>query len=246
LADGRVLVVGGTDGVRRGSIQDTPPLLRSTEIYDPKLDAWTDAPPLPGEHRTWSLRSVSLLDGRALIVGVASRSTDAIYDPAARAWTTLAPPAGLEDASVEWVGRLPSGVVLRVAGSSFRTGDTFGMVATLDPRGPSSWQRLEVRGRETAYRDSPPITCTVLRDGRVLESGGGLRSTKEAVLFDPVSATWRRTGDMALARDEHASVLLDTGRVLVVGGIAWTADGAIANVMSSEVYDPDTEQWRPR
>jgi hypothetical protein len=70
----------------------------------------------------------------------------------------------------------------------------------------------------------------VLRDGRVLVSGGdtpiacahscGTVSAASAEVYDPATGVWSPTGSMSVARATHLSVTLADGRVLVAGGYA--------------------------
>jgi hypothetical protein len=79
----------------------------------------------------------------------------------------------------------------------------------------------------------------LLRDGRVLIIGGEVdkfsgkyRATAE--LFDPTTGKFQLTGSMAAARQNYAAVLLQDGRVAVLGG-----------VRQVEIYDPATGQFSP-
>lgn len=76
--------------------------------------------------------------------------------------------------------------------------------------------------------------ATLLPDGRVLVSGGfadwqnaainfvaALNSAQDSTeIYDPVTNTWSTGPLMATARAGHGQVLLGTGNVLIVGGIA--------------------------
>ena len=81
-------------------------------------------------------------------------------------------------------------------------------------------------------------TTTLLKDGRVLVAGGFAVYTK-AILFDPVSQTWTRTGSLRQGRNGHSATLLPDGEVLVVGGTNESGLNA-----SAELYDPATGKWR--
>ena len=58
----------------------------------------------------------------------------------------------------------------------------------------------------------------------------------DAELFDPANGTWRHSGNLATARRGHTATLLNSGRVLLAGGMV----GQFANVptASAELYDP--------
>lgn len=84
-------------------------------------------------------------------------------------------------------------------------------------------------------------SATLLRDGRVLLAGGchaqGCEEgiSGDALLFDPGSKTFKRTGALVQPRVGHRAIRLRGGAVLLLGG--WTANGATALV---ERYDPAT------
>ena len=81
-------------------------------------------------------------------------------------------------------------------------------------------------------------TATLLPDGKVLIVGGMRRNQdfyRSAELYDPATAKFQATGDMAIPRVGHAAVLLHSGKVLIVGG--WIGHGATD---SAELYDPST------
>ena len=80
-------------------------------------------------------------------------------------------------------------------------------------------------------------TATLLRDGTVLIAGGRLApggrvAASSAALYDPATATFISTGDMAVPRAGHTATLLMDGRVLMVGG-----DNR-ADLVSPELYVP--------
>ena len=78
-------------------------------------------------------------------------------------------------------------------------------------------------------------TATLLQDGRVLITGGGLAG---AELYAPATGQFTPTGSMTTARDGDAATLVADGRVLFVGG----QEGDVA-VASAEMYDPGTGQF---
>lgn len=84
--------------------------------------------------------------------------------------------------------------------------------------------------------------ATRLADGRVLLTGGQTNNngdgTATAELFDPATQTFTSvTAAMASPRGGHASVLLNDGKVLVMGGY----NNDCASLNSAEVFDPSTQ-----
>ena len=88
-----------------------------------------------------------------------------------------------------------------------------------------------------------------LPDGRVLIAGGrtsevpdipGAKVHKSADIFDPETNTFSPTGPLNVARRDAAAVVLDDGRVLIIGG----GDGCdmvlTVGIDSAEIYDTAT------
>ncbi len=95
-------------------------------------------------------------------------------------------------------------------------------------------------------------TATVLRDGRVLVTGGrtidGLSTLASAELFDPKTRSWKMVPSMAVGRSHHAATLLADGRVLVTGGTSADPDPSVARFValaSAELFDPAKNRWTP-
>ena len=77
--------------------------------------------------------------------------------------------------------------------------------------------------------------------GGALYGGGHARGIKATWIFDPVSETWDRVGDMAKGRWYPTSVVLPDGKVLVFSG--WDNNQDV--VPEVEIFDPDAETWAP-
>ena len=86
-------------------------------------------------------------------------------------------------------------------------------------------------------------TATVLSNGKVLFAGGftcapppqTCAQLNGAELYDPATGTWSNTGNLNTARNAHAAILLQNGKVLVIGG------DNVGN--SAELYEPATGTW---
>ena len=95
---------------------------------------------------------------------------------------------------------------------------------------------------ETRFED---FTAVLLPGRKVLVAGGfaggfvsGIEVLNSAEIYDQKTNTWTPTGSMNVARGEFATVVLNDGRVLVVGGVNFS--GPLA---SAEIYDPRTGAW---
>jgi hypothetical protein len=82
-------------------------------------------------------------------------------------------------------------------------------------------------------------TATLLRDGRVLVTGGRSGDVYSATvlssieIFDPQTLTFIPGGSMQRPRSNHNATLLPDGRVLLIGGTGWEDSRA-------ELFDPAT------
>lgn len=91
-------------------------------------------------------------------------------------------------------------------------------------------------------------TATLLPDGRVLIVGGDLVPSGQdrplqttAELYDPVTKTFARTGDVVTPQMAHTATLLDNGKVLIAGGL--TTGCCPSSVVKAEIYDPSTGRF---
>lgn len=101
-------------------------------------------------------------------------------------------------------------------------------------------------------------TATLLRDGRVLVAGGNFErelqgsgefhaippGSRGAEIFDTATGRWSFTAAMNRGRRGHAAVLLDDGRVFVVGGESSYAYRFLPGG-TAEIYDPAADTWSP-
>jgi len=89
-------------------------------------------------------------------------------------------------------------------------------------------------------------TAMLLPDGSVLIAGGQQDGEdvpaclSSCELYDPASAAWRRTADLASVRSSHTATLLEDGRVLVAGG-----QDRRRELATVEIYDPGSGCWSP-
>lgn len=263
LADGRVLIVGGT---RHSWL---------LEIYDPGTGRFSHAGSLAPEgliikHR---ISAVRLADGRVIVFGPPS-DTDAgssvwastglmEFDPTRLTTTRIGSVPGC--AGVDGVVVVADGRVLAMcAGGShdwlFLIDPATGRSSLVDPsfaEGPAAMVRLpdgrvliamgvgktglstfdpgtgQVTDVSTLVAPPSGATLTSLADGRVLVVGG-----PDAAVWDPATSISTKLPAPIATRNGHTATLLDDGRVLIVGGTQWPADRSAPHPAGAELFDP--------
>lgn len=91
----------------------------------------------------------------------------------------------------------------------------------------------------------PGFTAVLMQDGRVLVSGGTDFATGDPILavdvYDPVSNSWSLAAPMTRPDWNHASCLMQDGKVFIAGGEL--GNGACATTGSTQTYDPAADLW---
>ncbi|HSK71751.1 MAG TPA: kelch repeat-containing protein [Pyrinomonadaceae bacterium] len=231
LPDGRVLVAGGFAGDENS--------LASAEIFDPKTNEFSPAGRMSVAR---SGHSATLLPGGKILIagGYNGDYLDSaeIYDPKTGKFT----PTGKMTLarSGQTAVLLDNGKVLLAGGVG--TGWTF--LADAELYDPSTGTFTKT-GNMLAARESH--TATLLKDGRVLITGGhrGRRAAitiySSAEIYNPASGTFIAAPDLTVKRHKHDALLLNDGRVLIVGGSdERDARGAYSTV---EIYNPKTSNF---
>jgi len=226
LANGKVLVAGGTD-----YFSSSRPYWRgisTAELYDPATGEWSATGDLHwprGGHI-----AVRLADGRVLVAGgdngyLMPVTQTEIYDPNTGQWR------GAGDLRMGWGSTatllLDGKVLVMGAGSN----------AVLYNPTDGSWHET---GSTNARRASH--LAILLPSGQVLVVGG-FRAGISTELYDPGTGTWKITGNLNIARYwDHQAALLPNGNVLVFGG-GIGGDDYCNGVSSAEIYDTAQGTW---
>ncbi|WP_169720650.1 kelch repeat-containing protein [Geothrix fermentans] len=211
LANGQVLVVGGTDDPNDYWINRSDVFIPATGTFD--LTNLVPDPNTPGSYmwvdssnyvNTWiGTAVVKLLDGRVLMTGGGQKTSDGgrvslseskIFDGASQTFTTVAPML---------TPRLGHTLTVLSDGRVLATGGYQAFQLALD----GWWYGI---------------------------------STNQSEIYDPASNIWTVAGNMSEARGDHAAILLPTGKVMVVGGITQYGDGSKSWPKTSELFDPDS------
>jgi hypothetical protein len=223
LPDGRPILTGGfTLSLFSGDA------LNTVEILDEAQNAWVEAPPFPGTPRgfqfTWALP-----DGTLLLAGGTPRWEGKFCGPNAPEFSGPFPTDSwlFHPDTMEWseTAPLPFGV------------------------------------------EAPHVRNVVLRDGRALLVGGGtydgigtltcpISFRGDALLYTPAQggapAFWdftrsTKTGaitSLQEGRSDFGTVMLEDGRVMVVGGRAAAPGLPLGGARSTaEIFDPETGEW---
>ncbi|MFI0481128.1 Kelch repeat-containing protein [Actinomadura sp. 9N215] len=225
LADGRVLVTGGTGYQKPGVLRT----FRTAELYDPVKNIWTDVAPMTDARLAHP--AIRLPDGRVLAVGGETgidqyrgigQSFCELYDPVAGRWT----PTGSMH-----VPRRNHQAVLLPDGSVFVAGGDGPGIITERRLAPHSQWRTERYDPATGFwspgRNMPTgrtfHRMVALPAGKVLVVGGTDAATYDvgyanAAVYDPLAQTWAPTGGMTTGRFYCSATALADGRVLAAGG----------------------------
>ena len=216
LSDGRVLVPGGSSGIANNNVI-VPTPVASAYIYDLRTSLWStiDMPSAPGETPPALAQQVQLSDNSVLSLVFALTNVDVV--------------SGEND---------PEAPEFKVFAHRFdSTSDSWGLVA----------------------EGGPALLLPVLsplRDGKVLMAGGidpkaleGLDpfsrmpdALLSSYILDPETGEWKLVapGPEPFHSRSHSSVLLQDGRVLLVGPV----DAGYGDEPGrGHLYDPSTNTW---
>ncbi|MFF8731198.1 Kelch repeat-containing protein [Streptomyces sp. NPDC015171] len=238
LDDGTVLAAGGA--VIRGTA--TAECL----LFRPRSGTWEPTGSLAGPRFLHTL--TRLENGHVLAVGGVTQTdrlpftyldTAEIYDPGARAWTTV--PGRLRTGrGTHTATPLPDGTVLVAGGEGEQSRGVVRPLRSAELFHPDTGRWTPAEPMTDARLDHRAVR---LPDGRVLVAGGNAGAAGPTPaglsfceLYDPVTRTWSPTGSLRLPRSGHQATLLTDGSVLVTGG-------AGLGVRRARVYNPQS-QWR--
>jgi N-acetylneuraminic acid mutarotase len=206
-------------------------------------------------------------DGRVLVsggwTGVANNNEifpypvvfSQIYDPETDTWTTTnrIEPEDYEELSFliySPAARLPDGRIVSVALSeesqSRNPDDVTSAIAIFDPE-TDEWIHLSDIPSNRIFTD-----IIALEDGRIIVVGGldlkamssSLATIEPADLvesYNTDTGEWQTRGPMNEPAMEHSLVLLDDGRVMVVGG--FNESDKMHGTDRAEIFDPGTTDW---
>ncbi|MET9619615.1 discoidin domain-containing protein [Streptomyces sp. NPDC006464] len=243
LADGRVLVTGGSNAEK-------------ASIYDPVLDDWitTTDMNIPRGYQSMTLLST----GEAFVLGGswsggAGDKAGEVWSPETRTWRRLtgvpassaqtADPAGpYRSDNHMWLHATSGGKVLQLGPSKQMNWITTTGAGSITSAGTRADSGDAMTGNAVAYDI-----------GKLLTLGGSpayekTPATRRAYTVDLSGDQVRaaRTGDMAHARAFSNSVVLPDGKVAVFGGQGYPVPFSDAtSVLAPELWDPATGSFTP-
>lgn len=233
LINGKILIAGGFIPGPKGA----PTPVASTELYDPSTDSFAAMPPTMTSAHDFGTATL-LNNGKVLITGN-EPSTD-LYDPASN---SFAAGPSMNEARPSGVAILLSnGKVLIVGGGLLGPDVT---TELYDPISnafapPNQTPAMNVATSGPAVMD--------LGNGKVLIAGGVGNSgpTASTELYDEATNSFEppaSTPVMNQARAFPAIAMLNTGKVLIVGGR--NPNSAGSSLASCELYDPASNTFAP-
>ncbi|XEC33063.1 discoidin domain-containing protein [Streptomyces fradiae] len=243
LADGRVLVTGGSNAEK-------------ASIYDPATDAWsaTTSMNIARGYQAMTLLST----GEAFVLGgswsgATGDKAGEVWSPDTRTWRKLpgvpaapaltADPAGAYRADNHmWLYATSGGKVLQLGPSKRMNWITTAGNGSITSAGTRADSEDAMNGNAVAYDIGKLLTLggspayektpATRRAYTVNVDGGGVRTA--------------RTGDMGYARSFGNSVVLPDGKVAVFGGQAYPVPFSDAtSVLTPELWDPATGRFTP-
>ena len=241
LADGRVLVAGGGPSNSVGGPAPSG-IEASAWLYDPAAGAVSAAASMADAR---SAHTATLLpDGRVLVVGGATNAASGvhgraldgaeIYDPAADAWTAVAPLA---------VRRfLHTAVPSREAASSSR-GLTRPSASSWIPRS-WTWRRTWSAGPPIAESRVFHVAAPLPSGGALIAAGklANIRFLETVERLDASLAEWRSAPPLPESRTAPALAVLSNGRVFLCGGLHGSTSG-FYHLDDAQIYDEPTDAW---
>jgi len=229
LADGRLLVTGGTlDYAFTG--------FAKASTYDPFTDSWSAVSDMNAGR--WYPTNTTLANGDVLVVSGQINPTlgenilPQVFQTATGTWRNLTN----AQLSLDLYPRMhlaPNGKVF-TSGMNYQS-------RYLDTSGTGSWTFVANMSRSRAYG-----TSVMYDAGKVLAVGGADPpvNTAEVIDLNSPSPAWRLVDSMDFARRQLNATDLPDGRVLVTGGTSGPGfNNATTPVYAAEMWNPSTETF---
>jgi chitodextrinase len=235
LADGRVLVVGGTATSGGLGVDDLT-------AFDWHNETWQALAPM--HYPRWYATATTLSDGKVLAMsGYDKNSSDIVtvpelYSPSTNTWQSLTA-ASRSMETYPFIYQLPDGRIVHLGGSEYPT------VSEVLDLTTNQWTTFDGRivdgGSIANYAPG-----RFIKAGSAADDGFSGNSAKTAFTLNmnAPGATWQPTANMAFQRSFLNLTNLPDGTVLATGGGTDKSGFVDANgVLQAEDWDPSTGSW---
>ena len=234
LPNGTVLITGGVDS--------TNTALSSAETFDPATGKFTSAGNMTtariGHTATLGIDNIVVIAGGGTTA--ATLNSAEIFDTGSPAFTAV---SGMIAGRSDQTASVLQDNLLLTGGFDINSSSLSSAELRND-----DFQIFNATGNMTTSRVFD--TATVLNNGNVIIVGGYIYSQNatflvlpSAELYDPLANAFAATGSLNAGRDDHATVRLFNGKVLVVGGDNVQFDGLAGSgteLASAELFTPST------
>ncbi len=235
LADGRVLVVGGTATSGGLGVDDIT-------AFNWQSETWSELAPM--KFPRWYATGTTLADGKVLATSGYDKSASdlvtvpEIYSPAANSWQSLTS-ASNNIPVYPFIYQLPDGRIAWLGSSETPTQSQVLDLST------NQWSTIDSRvidgGSIANYAPGKFIKAGSAADDGF--SGNSLKTAYTLNMNSP-GATWQATSSMAFARSFLNLTNLPDGTVLATGGGTDKSGFIDSNgVLPAEDWDPSTGNW---
>ncbi|MBD2776912.1 galactose oxidase-like domain-containing protein [Iningainema tapete] len=240
LADGRILIAGGSDD-------------SATTIYNPFTDSWqsTQTMNIPRAYQS----NVTLSDSRVFTIGGSWKETTIAKN--GEVWQDDLGWLRLDNALVDpIIGKDPEGVY-RGDNHAWLFAASNGRVFHAGPSPQMNWFTTSGLGSVTSTGNrgddtySMNGTAAMYDIGKILKAGGaeayslGYPANNRAYVIDINNdVTVRKVAPMQYARGFHNSVVLPNGQIIVIGGMPNPVTFSDQNaILVPELWNPISETW---
>jgi hypothetical protein len=208
LANGDVLLAGGTDG------SGTAGFTAAAELYNPSTGQWSTTGSMASARNNQA--AVLLPNGEVLVAGgwdssLSSIASAELYNPATGTWQ---PTASMHASRYRPVAELLGDGTVLVAGGAALTNGVGSSLTSAEIYNPSTGEWTSIANFPLAtFPGGPPLGV-----GASLPNGGVLVA-REA-FFDPGTGTWTATAPIPFSSTRigcSTATLLTTGNVLLTG-----------------------------
>ncbi|HEY2054863.1 MAG TPA: galactose oxidase-like domain-containing protein [Solirubrobacterales bacterium] len=235
LADGRIMMIGGTK-------TDGGLGVANITTFDWHAETWGELAPM--NFRRWYATGTTLADGKVLVTSGDDQSatdvveTPEIYSPATNTWTSLTADKNYMPI-YPFIYQLPDGRIVHLGGSERATESEVLDLST------NKWTTFDSRvidgGSIANYAPGKFIKAGSASDDGF--SGNSLK-TAYTLNMNEAGAIWQPTSSMAFPRSFLNLTNLPDGTVLATGGDTDKSGENNANgVLQAEDWNPGTGSW---